>query len=206
MGKVVAYVRVSTSMQDMDAQRLEILQRANAEGLTVQEWVAIEISSRKSETARGITELLSRLDAGDLLIVAELSRLGRSTIQVIQIVNRLASAKVRLWCIKEGIRLDCSGEMDMATKTMVTLFGLMAELERDLISQRTKAGLAAARAKGKVLGSKRGPRKSRLDPLRADIEGYMAKGVNVANIARLVSVTPRALTQWMISRGLRSKP
>lgn len=204
--KTLAYIRVSTSKQDVDAQRLEILDYANTHGLRVDDWVALEISSRRSMDERGITALLGRLDEGDTLIVADLSRLGRSLGQVIEIVNRLVAGHVALRTVKEGFNLDGRKTvLDIAAKTTVALFGLMAEIERDLISQRTKAGLAAARAKGKVLGSKRGPRKSRLDPLRADIEGYMAKGVNVANIARLVSVTPRALTQWMISRGLRSK-
>lgn len=203
MAKIVAYLRVSTDAQDMQGQRLEILDRANREGLQVNDWVSFEISSRRSLDERGITGLLASLDPGDMLIVAELSRLGRSLGQVIEIVNRLIEGRVRLWSIKDGIRLDGSGEMDLATKTMVAMFGLMAEIERDLISQRTKAGLAAARAKGKVLGGRPGLRASKLDPRREEIEGYLAKGVSQASIAKLVDVAPTTLQGWLVSRGLR---
>lgn len=203
MAKIVAYLRVSTDAQDMQGQRLEILDRANREGLQVNEWVSFEISSRRSLDERGITELLGRLEPGDMLIVAELSRLGRSLGQVIEIVNRLIEGRVRLWSIKDGIRLDGSGEMDLATKTMVAMFGLMAEIERDLISQRTKAGLAAARAKGKVLGGRPGLRTSKLDARREEIQGYLAKGISQASIAKLVDVAPTTLQGWLVSRGLR---
>ena len=203
MAKIVAYLRVSTDAQDMQGQRLEILDRANREGLQVNDWVSFEISSRRSLDERGITGLLASLDPGDMLIVAELSRLGRSLGQVIEIVNRLIEGRVRLWSITDGIRLDGSGEMDLATKTMVAMFGLMAEIERDLISQRTKAGLAAARAKGKVLGGRPGLRASKLDPRREEIEGYLAKGVSQASIAKLVDVAPTTLQGWLVSRGLR---
>ena len=203
MAKIVAYLRVSTDAQDMNAQRLEILDRANREGLQVNDWVSFEISSRRSMDERGITGLLDRLDPGDMLIVAELSRLGRSLGQVIEIVNRLIDGKVLLWSIKDGIRLDGTGQMDLATKTMVAMFGLMAEIERDLISQRTKAGLAAARAKGKVLGGRPGLRTSKLDARREQIQEYLDKKVSLASIAKLVDVAPSTLQGWLVSRGLR---
>lgn len=203
MAKIVAYLRVSTDAQDMNAQRLEILDRANREGLQVNDWVSFEISSRRSMDERGITGLLDRLDPGDMLIVAELSRLGRSLGQVIEIVNRLIDGKVLLWSIKDGIRLDGTGQMDLATKTMVAMFGLMAEIERDLISQRTKAGLAAARAKGKVLGGRPGLRTSKLDARREQIQEYLDKKVSLASIAKLVEVAPSTLQGWLVSRGLR---
>lgn len=203
MAKIVAYLRVSTDAQDMQGQRLEILDRANREGLQVNDWLSFEISSRRSMDERGITGLLDRLDPGDMLIVVELSRLGRSLGQVIEIVNRLIEGKVRLWSIKDGIRLDGTGQMDLATKTMVAMFGLMAEIERDLISQRTKAGLAAARAKGKVLGGRPGPRTSKLDVRREEIQDYLAKKVSLASIAKLVGVAPSTLQGWLVSRGLR---
>ena len=203
MAKIVAYLRVSTDAQDMQGQRLEILDRANREGLQVNDWVSFEISSRRSMDERGITGLLDRLDPGDMLIVAELSRLGRSLGQVIEIVNRLIDGKVLLWSIKDGIRLDGTGQIDLATKTMVAMFGLMAEIERDLISQRTKAGLAAARAKGKVLGGRPGLRTSKLDARREQIQEYLDKKVSLASIAKLVEVAPSTLQGWLVSRGLR---
>ena len=95
-------------------------------------------------------QLLGSLEAGDRLVVSELSRLGRSLGQVIQLVDELVKRKVRFTAIKEAIRFE--GKQDMQTKVMIALFGLFAEVERDLISERTKEGLAAARAKGRLLG------------------------------------------------------
>ena len=94
--------------------------------------------------------LLAALEPGDRLLVSELSRLGRSLSQVIQIVDTLVRRKIRFIAIKEGIEFD--GKQDLRTKVMIALFELFAEVERDLISERTKEGLAAAKAKGQLLG------------------------------------------------------
>lgn len=203
MAKTVAYLRVSTDAQDLQSQRLEILERLMAEGARVDEWISMEISSRRSMDDRGITQLLASLSPGDMLVVAELSRLGRSLGQVVEIVNRLVSGRVRLWTIKENIRLDGSGgSMDIATKTTVALFGLMAEIERDLISQRTKAGLAAARAKGKILGAPRGVRRSRLDAKTDEIAAWLAKGVSQASLAKMFDVSSSTMHGFLKTRGL----
>jgi len=199
MGKVVGYIRVSTDKQDVDGQRLQILDAANAAGLTVGEFQAFEVSSRRSLDERGITALLASVEAGDMVIVSELSRLGRSLVQVVGIVDQILTAGVGLWSIKEGIRL--AGELDIAGKTIVTMFGLMAEIERDLISQRTKAGLAAARAKGKQLGAPKGARWSKLDQHEEEIRGYLAKGVSVASIAKILGVSRSTMHGHCQRRG-----
>ena len=119
----------------------------------------IQVSSRKARHRESIDDLLHSLSEGDRLLVSELSRLGRSLGQVIQIVDTLVHHKIRFIAIKEGIELD--GKQDLQTKVMVALFGLFAEVERDLISERTKEGLAAARAQGKMIGR---PRVYRANP------------------------------------------
>lgn len=201
--KVVAYIRVSTSKQDEDAQRLEILEYANREGLRIEKWVSMEISSRRSMDERGITALLADLQQGDMLVVSELSRLGRSMPQVVQIINDLVAGKVCLRSIKEGFRLLGTGEeMSISDKVTVGLFSLMAEIDRDLISQRTKAGLAAARARGKRLGPSPGPRRSILDDREAEIRGYLEKGVSKASIAKILGVSKSTL-QWFVSIRMR---
>lgn len=199
MGKVIGYLRVSTDKQQVDGQRLQILDAANAAGLTVTEWRAFEVSSRRSMDERGITAMLAAIEAGDMIIVAELSRLGRSLVQVVGIVDQILAAGVKLWSIKEGLRLG--GEMDIAAKAMVGMFGLMAEIERDLISQRTKAGLAAARAKGKQLGAPKGARWSKLDQHEEEIRGYLAKGVSVASIAKILGVSRSTMHGHCQRRG-----
>lgn len=201
--RVVGYLRVSTSKQDVDGQRLQILEAANAAGMSVSDFQAVEVSSRKSIEDRGITVLLGGVERGDMIIVAELSRLGRSLVQVVCIVDQLLKAGVRLWAIKENIRLDGSGEMDIATKTTVTLFGLMAEIERDLISQRTKAGLAAARARGTVLGAPKGRRWSKLDEHNDKIREYIGLKVPVSKMAEIYGVSKSSMMGHIKSRGLR---
>ena len=127
-----------------------MLDYARQQRFTVDRFVEAQVSSRKTPAQRGIEDLLGTLAAGDRLVVSELSRLGRSLGQVIRIVDELVKQKVCFVAIKEAIRFE--GKQDMQTKVMIALFGLFAEVERDLISQRTKEGLAAARAKGRLLG------------------------------------------------------
>jgi len=115
---------------------------ARKNGLKIDEFIEVEISSRKTSEARKIDVLLKKLNIGDLFLVSELSRLGRSVSQVIQIVDALIKEQVGFVAVKENIRLN--GKHNIQSKTMVTLFGLFVEIERDLISERTKQGLIAA--------------------------------------------------------------
>lgn len=179
--KTIAYLRVSTTNQDLDQQRLTILDYAHRHRITVDEFVSVEVSSRKGLKQRGIWDLLERMEAEDALLVSELSRLGRSLSQIIFLVDQLVRKRVRFVAIKEGI--EFTGQTDLQwsrrrkTKVTVALFGLFAEIERDLISQRTKEGLAAARAKGKILGRPKGfVGKSRLDGKEAEIKWLLNKG------------------------------
>ena len=133
---------------------MAVLDYARQKRFAVDRFVEVQASSRKNPAQRGIEDLLGTLAAGDRLIVSELSRLGRSLGQVIRIVDELVKRKVCFVAVKEAIRFE--GKQDMQTKVMVALFGLFAEVERDLISQRTKEGLAAARAKGRLLGRPKG--------------------------------------------------
>ena len=151
--------------------------------------------------ARQIDSLLEALQEGDILIVSELSRLGRSVGQIIQIVDTLIKKKIKFIAVKQGMVIN--GKSDMQTKVMVTMFGLFAEIERDLISERTKAGLAAARAKGKLLGRPKGTLgKSKLDGKEEEIKGFLAKGVNKTAIAKILEVSRTALHSFITSRKL----
>lgn len=202
---IIAYLRVSTEGQDTKNQKLEILSWANKEGHQIADWMEREISSRRSAKERGLDELEARLTTGDILVVSELSRLGRSVGEVVQTVDRLAAAGVGLVCIKEGIRVEpnSKGTRDMQSKMLVTLFGLLAEVERDLISERTKAGLARARAEGKKLGRPKGAiGKSRLDGREDQIRELLAKRVSKASLARILDVTPPTLGRFIVSRGI----
>ena len=146
--KTVAYLRVSTRSQDLANQELAILEFSQKRQFPIDQFIESRISSRKSPLKRRIDEMLGTLQPGDRLLVSELSRLGRSLSQVIQIVETLLRRKIRFIAIKEAIEFD--GKQDLRTKVMIALFGLFAEVERDLISERTKEGLAAAKAKGET--------------------------------------------------------
>lgn len=164
----------------------------------------MQASSRKGPAQRGIEDLLGSLATGDRLVVSELSRLGRSLGQVIRIVDELVKRKIGFVAIKEGIRFE--GKQDMQTKVMIALFGLFAEVERDLISQRTKEGLAAARAKGRLLGRPKGALgKSKLDGKEEEIRMLLEKTVSKASIAKIVGVSRTALHHFIRTRKLDVK-
>jgi len=125
--------------------------------------------------------MLANLESGDLLLVSELSRLGRSVGQIIQIVDILIKQQIRFVAVKESIKIN--GKQDIQTKTMITMFGLFAEIERDLISERTKQGLLAAKEKGKILGRPKGSGKSKLDSFKLEIEALLKNGSSKTFIA-----------------------
>ena len=161
----------------------------------------LRVSSRRSPKERQLDVLLTRLEPGDTLIVSELSRMGRSVGEIITIVDTLMKQHIQVVAIKEGIRLE--GRQDLQTKVMVTLFGLFAEIERELISLRTKEALAAARAAGKRLGRPPGRLgHSKLDGKEADIRRLLGLHVSKASIAKITGVDRSTLYHFMRSRHL----
>lgn len=162
------------------------------------------MSSRRSAKDRRIDELLSNLKSNDRLLVSELSRLGRSTGEVIQLIKSLTDQKIEFVAVKQSFRINSQNNKDMTSKVMVTIFSLLAELERDLISERTKMGLARARASGKKLGRPKGPGKSKLDGKEDVIIGFLDKGVTRANIARILDVTWGTMDNFIKTRGLQT--
>ena len=138
----------------------------------IDEWIEVEISSRKSVEERRITELLDKVSHGDTVIVSELSRVGRSIKEVFEIIEELIKVKqCRLILVKQGLDLDPSNKNDMTNKILLTIFSMMAELERDFISERTKEGLRARKEQGIILGKPKVTiQKSMYDPDRKRIE------------------------------------
>src|SRR5688572_24189914 len=145
MEKMVAYLRASTDKQDLSHQKLEILEFSRKKKLNISDFIEITISSRKTSKQRRIDELLEMLGKADTLIVTELSRLGRSTAEVIALINGLVSRDIRVIIIKQNLDIH---QQDMNSKIIITLFSLFAELERDLISLRTKEALQAKKSQG----------------------------------------------------------
>jgi len=202
---VIGYIRVSTEMQDVKNQEHEILDYTNRNRLHVDEFMEFEISSRKSKAQRGIDDLLNKLKPGDTLIVSELSRIGRSTAEVIGIVNELISKEVKFIAIKQN--LNITDKMDMATKVIVTMFSLFAELERDIISERTKQALASKKAQGITLGKPKGTlQSSKLDEHRDQIAELLGLGVSKSAIAKILKTSRVNLFNYIKSRKLEDVP
>jgi len=199
--KTVAYMRVSTDTQDVIHQRLAILEFARTERMAVDAFLEVQASSRRAGTMRQLDVLLGSLESGDALIVSELSRLGRSVGEIITLVDSLMQHQVRVFALKEGLRL--TGRHDLQSRVTVTLFSLFAEIERELLSLRTKEALAAARAAGKRLGRPPGARgKSKLDGKEHEIQTLLELQVSKASIAKITGVDRSTLYHFIQSRQL----
>ena len=160
----VGYIRVSTDTQITSNQKNEILNYAHELHVKVDKFIDVTMSSRKNMRDRLIDELFTSLSLGDMLIISELSRLGRSTQEVLQTIEKLMSIGVELHIIKQKMIINPNNKNDFVSKAMITLMSLFSELERDLISQRTTEALKARKAQGVVLGKPKGTtQKSKYD-------------------------------------------
>jgi DNA invertase Pin-like site-specific DNA recombinase len=192
---LIGYLRVSTDTQDENNQR-----HAISELYTPDRWVAVECSSRKTQKARGITELLEQVTPGDVIIVTELSRLARGMGELVMMVEGLIAQRVGLIAIKQNINIPPDGkEMDPATMTLVGMFSLMANLERSFISMRTKMALAKKRSEGVILGKPVGTRHPcMLDDRIDEIRFMQSAGMSEAATARTLGCS-RATLRWYVT-------
>lgn len=183
--KVIGYIRVSKDTQDLQKQEHLLLQYAQAHQLLVNEFIHIEISSRRNTKERRIDELLAKLQNGDMLLVAELSRLGRNMLETLNIVNELSENRVKIVFVRQP-ELSTTGPH---TKLLLAIYSYFAEAEREYISIRTKQGLAAARAKGKQLGRPKGSKNKErlLDSHKEKIGDYLQMGLNLASIRKIIN-------------------
>jgi DNA invertase Pin-like site-specific DNA recombinase len=205
--RVVGYLRVSTIDQDTEKNKADVLSFANSKDFIGQvEFVEEKISGMQSWKKRKLKDLVDSMTSGDVIIVPELSRVGRSLVEVLEVLNVLSAKEVSVYSVKEDFKLNGS---DIQSKVMRTMLGLFAEIERDLISARTKEGLAAARASGQQLGRPKGIGKSRLDQFRPEIEALLKNGSKKNFIAERYKVTQGTLFNWLKRHGLdklESKP
>ncbi len=202
MGKTIAYIRTSTDKQDLNNQNLEILEWVRKRELKVDDFVEITMSSRKTSKQRRVDEVVQTLVESDTLIVTELSRLGRSTAEVITLINELVSRNIRVIILKQNLDIN---KHDMNSKIIITLFSLFAELERDLISLRTKEALNAKRMQGITLGKPKGTiQKSKFDTDLPRIKELLMLGLSVRKIASLLGYANHfALNTYINKRKLR---
>jgi DNA invertase Pin-like site-specific DNA recombinase len=181
---IFGYIRVSTDRQNLDSQKNIISRYCVDNRFTIDTWFELEMSSQKSLQLRRINELMSSLSPGDMIIVSELSRLGRSIKDVLQIIETITShKKCRLIVIKQSLDVNSTNHSQPANKILITMFSMLAELERDFISERTKEGLRALKSKGIKLGKPKGTLQSSMyDKDKEKIQHLYKLGVPVKTI------------------------
>ena len=180
------YIRVSSDKQTVENQRFEIQNFCKNQNITIDGWIEETISGTQNYTKRELGELLKKVKKDDLIICAELSRLGRNLFMIMEILNVCMIKECKVWTIKDNYRL---GE-DIQSKVLAFAFGLSAEIDRNLISQRTKEALARKKAEGVVLGRPKGRKSSRvkLSGKEEVIRVLLAEGVSKSEIARIFKV------------------
>lgn len=196
---VIGYIRVSSNKQTHEHQYFEIEQFATNTGISIDKWVEETISSRKPLHKRQLGNLLDELSAGDILIACEISRLGRSLLEVMKILELCLNKKCQVWTIKENYRLG----NDIQSKVMAFAFGLSAEIERNLISQRTKASLDSIKAKGKKLGRSFSAQSKRLKLSKSAkrIKDLLESGVSKNQISKIMNVQTITLRRFIKRMG-----
>ena len=201
-GKTYGYIRVSTEHQTVENQRFEIKNFCKRQELTVDGWIEETISGTKSYDKRQLGRLLKKVKKDDLIICSELSRLGRNLFMIMEILNICMTKECQVWTIKDNYRLGDN----INSKVMAFAFGLSAEIERNLISQRTKEALARKKAEGVVLGRPKGrktsPEKHKLYFKRQLIVSLLNEGVSKRRIAVIVKVDRNTLSRYINANGL----
>lgn len=192
---IYGYIRVSSDKQTVENQRFEINNFCQKENLTIDGWIEETISGTKAYNKRELGKLLKRAQKGDLIICAELSRLGRNLFMIMEILGLCMQKECRVWTIKDNYRL---GD-DIQSKVLAFAFGLSAEIERNLISQRTKEALARKKAEGGKLGRIPGSKNKRhkLTGKEERIRRWLEIGVSKAEIARKCKVNVSTLFRYL---------
>ncbi len=192
------YIRVSSDKQTVENQRFEIIQFCIKEGISIDGWIEETVSGTKNYDKRELGVLLEKVQKDDLIICSELSRLGRNLFMIMEILNQCMTKECRVWTIKDGYRL---GD-DIQSKVLAFAFGLSAEIERNLISQRTKEALARKKAEGVVLGRPKGRKSShvKLSGKEEIIKDLRIQGVSICEIARIYKVNRNTVSKFINER------
>ena len=194
---IYGYIRVSSDKQTVENQRFEINNFCLKENMHIDGWIEETISGTKNYDKRELGRLLKKVQKDDLIICAELSRLGRSLFMIMEILSLCMKKECKVWTIKDNYRL---GD-DIQSKVLAFAFGLSAEIERNLISQRTKEALARKKAEGVVLGRPKGrktsPQKHKLHGKKVLIDELLKQDVSKRQIAKICKVDRNTLARFL---------
>lgn len=196
--QTIGYLRVSTSEQDLEKNKMDILKLAHDKDLGKVKFIEERISGKVSWKKRKIAQIVEDLKKGDYIIISELSRLGRSMLECMEILSISLQKGLNIYAIKGDWKLDGS----LQSKIIAMAFSMAAEIERDLISQRTKEALRARKASGKPLGRPKGPGKSKLDEFQPEIEALLNNGSTKRFIAQRYQTSEANLYHWLKKRNL----
>lgn len=190
---VYGYLRVSTKEQNSQYQKNMILNYANENSFTPVTFIDETMSGAKSYKNRALGKIIEKMSNGDILLVNEFSRLGRSLLDILEIIKTINEKEAQLIIVRDNLKI---GD-DMSSKLLTTMFGIVSKIERDLLKSRVKEGLASAKARGVKLGRKKGIAKSKLDPHKEVIQGYLDKEISKASIAKLLDVNKQTLYSFI---------
>ncbi len=198
---IYAYIRVSTDQQTVENQRYQILKFASEKKLPIDEWVEETVTGTKAASERRLGSLLQQLKAGDCLLVGELSRLGRNLMEVMSILHDCMEREARVFAIKEGYELG----ININSKVLAFAFSLSAEIERNLISQRTKEALARKKGEGMKLGRPKGSlaKRTKLTGKESLIQELLAKRISISSIGHILGVNRLTVESFIRTRHLR---
>ena len=197
--KTTAYLRISTADQDIEKNKSDILKLANEKRLGYVEFIEEQISGKVSWKKRKIFSIIDEAKKDDILIVSELSRLGRSMLEIMEILSIATQKQLKIYSVKGDWHLDGS----IQSKVMAMVFSMASEIERDLISIRTKEALRFKKENGIKLGRPKGPGKSKLDKFRPEIEALLVNGSTQKFIANRYNTTEANLYNWMKRHNLK---
>ena len=202
---IYGYIRVSSDKQTVENQRFEINRFCEYQHMCIEGWIEETISGTKSYNKRQLGILLKKIQKDDIIVCSELSRLGRNLFMIMEILNLCMTKECKVWTIKDNYRL---GD-DIQSKVLAFAFGLSAEIERNLISQRTKEALARKKAEGAVLGrpkdSKNSPEKYKLSGKEKLIARLLEDGLSQRKIAKKCKVDRNTLSRFIHDKGLAVK-
>ncbi len=204
----IGYLRVSTQDQDNEKNKADILSFANDKDFGKIEFVEEICSGKISWKNRKINAVIDELSEGDRIVVPELSRLGRSMLDIIELISIAKRKGIAIYAIKGGIEQrgwELNGD-SIQSKVMLMVFTMVSEIERDLISLRTREGMRAAKAMGRMLGRPRGPGKSKLDPFKEEIIALLKNRSPKTFVAKRYKSTAANLDHWLKKNNIDAKP